>query len=273
MDHGWVGALVQNPTLKKTHPHGILAIFDITNRVRGEGTQQRNMNLGPCPNPSTEAGAKELAKAFLATMTKPSEKPPSEREGIYYQPRRPAWILLEPDLAPALKVVAEELAEVNVAVQLNTPEALSNADGAETTAEDSQGRLATWDAGLAMGATEENVKALPLHSEDVWKCSMTMLEDQATGSKECFMAVEDITAGTGEEDSFPVGVGPCPAATVNPNGMVRALFATMLSPRANGGGGYGTARRPGRVVLDKPLEPWLEHIQSKVGNVGVSVEI
>ena len=46
----------------------------------------------------------------------------------------------------------------------------------------------------------------------------------------------------------------------------------MLSPRAKEGG-YGEARRPGRIVLDKALEPWLEHVQSKFDAVEVSVEV
>jgi hypothetical protein len=101
---------------------------------------------------------------------------------------------------------------------------------------------------------------------------MTMLEDPQTGSKECFGAVEDITQGQSEEESYPLGVGPCPPATVNPDGMVRVLLATMLSPRKREGG-YGDARRPGRILLDKPLEPWLEHVQSKLQGVELSVEV
>eukprot|EP00957_Ditylum_brightwellii_P070648 5368227-Ditylum_brightwellii.AAC.1 len=99
-----------------------------------------------------------------------------------------------------------------------------------------------------------------------------MLMDQQTGAKECFLALEDITAGQSEEESYPLGVGPCPPPTVNPDGMVRAILATMLSPRKKEGG-YGEARRPGRLMLDKPLEPWLEHVQSKLREVNVSVEI
>ena len=263
VDHGWICTLIQNPNLKKTHPHGILAIFDITNRVRGEGTQPRSMNLGPCPDPQKESD--EIAKALLATMMAPAEKPTNDDSPAYYQPRRPAWVLLEKELAVCLPTVKDQLAAVDVAVQLNTPQAL----GGE---KKEKGLKATWDKGLTMGATAENVKGQPIDSEQVWKCSMTMLQDKDTGAKECFLAVENITAGTAEDESFPVGVGPCPPPTVNPDGLVLALLATMLSPRAKQGG-YDEAGRPGRVVLDKPLEPWLEHIQTKVAAVGVSVEV
>jgi hypothetical protein len=99
-----------------------------------------------------------------------------------------------------------------------------------------------------------------------------MLMDQETGAKECFLALEDITGGTSEEDSYPLGVGPCPPPTVNPDGIVRAILATMLSPRKKEGG-YGEARRPGRILLDKPLQTWQEHIQTKIQGIDVSIEI
>ena len=267
VDHGWICTLIRTEATDKTHPHGILVILDITNRVRGEGTEPRYMNIGPCPNPDAEAD--KIAKALLATMLAPSK---STRKDLaaYYQPRRPAWILLEKDLKPCLEVVTNTLATVDVVVKLNTPEALTDQ---ENTAEDNNGRMATWDAGLAIGATADNASKLSQDERHVWKCSMTMLQDERTGAKECFLAVEDITDGqAGSDESYPLGVGPCPAPTVNPDGMVRALFATMLSPRAREGG-YGDARRPGRVILDKLLEPWLEHVQSKVDGIGVSVEV
>lgn len=89
-----------------------------------------------------------------------------------------------------------------------------------------------------------------------------MLEDDSTGAKGCFLAVENFTNGpSGSEDSYPFVVGPCPAATANPDGMVRALYATTLSSRAREGG-CGEA---------KALEPWWEHVQSKVDALGVRV--
>lgn len=265
-DHGWLCTIIRTNETDKTQPHGILAILDITNQVRGEGNMPRYMNIGPCPSPEIEAD--EIAKALLATMVAPQINPKDVAE--YYQPRRPAWILLEKSLEPCLKAVATTLSSVNVIVKLNTPEAL--AEDPEAAAEDNQGRKATWDIGLAMGPTVENVRTLSQESEQIWKFSMTMLMDQQTGSKECFGAVEDITKGQSDEESYPLGVGPCPPATVNPDGMVRVLLATMLSPRKREGG-YGEARRPGRILLDKALEPWLEHVQSKLQEVQVSVEI
>ena len=266
VDHGWLCTIIRTEPTEKTHPFGILAILDVTNQVRGEGTSPRFMNIGPCPNPETEA--KDIAKAIMATMLAPQPNTRDAKE--YYQPRRPAWVLLEQSLEPCLEIVSDILASADVVVKLNTPEAL--AENPEDAGEDNRGRKATWDIGLAMGATTENVLKLSQKKEHVWKCSMTMLQDARTGSKECFLAVEDITEGQSEDNSYPLGVGPCPPATVNPNGMVRALLATMLSPRAKEGG-YGEARRPGRIVLDKALEPWLEHVQSKFDAVHVSVEV
>jgi hypothetical protein len=200
-------------------------------------------------------------------------KSPVRDVAEYYQPRRPAWVLMEKDLEPCLDVVTTTLASVDVVVKLNLPEALAAKDDHAVAGEDNQGRMAIWDAGLAMGATSDNVCNLSQEEQHVWKFSMPMLEDESTGVKECFFAVEDITDGpAGSEACYPLGVGPCPAATVNPDGMVRALYATMLSPRAREGG-YGEARRPGRVILDKALEPWLEYVQSKVDAIGVSVEV
>lgn len=266
VDHGWICTILRTEAINKKHHHGILAIMDITNRVRGEGMDARYMNVGPCPNPRTEGG--DIAKALFATMMQPHPGPKDDAPE-YFAPRRPAWVLLEKDLANCLDLVQETLASVNVAVKLNTPEAL--AEGQDE-AEDNNGRTATWDAGLAIGATADNVSKLPEKENEIWKCSMTMLEDESTSAKECFMAVEDITDGTDEDKSYPLGVGPCAAPTLNPDGMVKALFATMLSPRAKEGG-YGTGRRPGRVILDKALEPWMEHLQQKVGAVEVAVEL
>jgi hypothetical protein len=266
-DHGWLCTIIRTKETDKTKAHGILAILDITNQVRGEGSGPRYMNLGPCPSPEVEAD--DIAKALMATMVAP--QPCAEDVAEYYQPRRPAWVLLEKSLEPCLETVATILSSVDVIVKLNTPEALAE-DPENPAAEDNQGRKATWDIGLAMGPTVENVLKLPQESEQVWKFSMTMLMDQQTGSKECLGAVEDITQGQSEEEGYPLGVGPCPPATVNPDGMVRALLATMLSPRKREGG-YGEARRPGRILLDKPLEPWLEHVQSKLQQVELSVEI
>jgi hypothetical protein len=266
-DHGWLCTIIRTKETDKTQPHGILAILDITNQVRGEGNMPRYMNLGPCPSPEVEAD--DIAKALMATMVAPQPSPQDVAE--YYQPRRPAWVLLEKSLEPCLETVATILSSVDIIVKLNTPEALAE-DPENPAAEDNQGRKATWDIGLAMGPTVENVLKLPQESEQVWKFSMTMLMDQQTGRKECLGAVEDITQGQSEEESYPLGVGPCPPATVNPDGMVRVLLATMLSPRKREGG-YGEARRPGRILLDKPLEPWLEHVQSKLQKVELSVEI
>lgn len=268
VDHGWICTLIKAD--KKNHKHGILAILDITNRVNGEGTTSRYMNIGPCPNPSGRKGGDEIAKAIMATMIQP-QAAPSIDDPAYYVSRRPAWLLLEKDLEPCLVTVRKMLAEVNVVVKLNTPEALAEDNGGE--AEDGNGRTATWQLGLEMGATADNAGKLPQKEEEVWRCSMTMIQDEGTGLKDCFLAVEDITDGTDEENSYPLGVGPCPAPTVNPDGVVRALFATMLSPRAKGGGYSGDGRRPNRIVLDKVLEPWLEHLQSNLGAVDVTVEL
>lgn len=265
-DHGWLCTIIRTEETDKKHLHGILAILDITNQIRGEGTTPRYMNIGPCPSPTD--GADDIAKGIMATMVAPQANPSDDQE--YYQPRRPAWILLEKSLEPCLETVAATLTSIDVIVKLNTPEAL--ADDPETEAEDNRGRKATWDIGLAMGPTAKNVLQLSQENEEIWKFSMTMLLDPATGSKECFGAVEDITKGQSEEDSYPLGVGPCPPATANPDGMVRVLLATMLSPRKKEGG-YGEARRPGRILLDKPLEPWLEHVQRKLEEVKVSVEV
>jgi hypothetical protein len=266
-DHGWLCTIIRTEETDKKQPHGILAILDITNQVRGEGSTPRYMNLGPCPSPEVEAD--DIAKALMATMVAPQSNPQDVAE--YYQPRRPAWILLEKSLEPCLETVATLLSSVDVICKLNTPEALAE-DPENPAAEDNQGRKATWDIGLAMGPTVENVLTLPQKSDQVWKFSMTMWMDQQTKRNECLGAVEDITQGQSEEKSYPLGVGPCPPATVNPDGMVRVLLATMLSPRKLEGG-YGDARRPGRILLDKPLEPWLEHVQSKLQQVNVSVEI
>lgn len=266
-DHGWLLTIMRTKETDKTHPHGILAILDITNQLRGEGTMPRYMNIGPCPDPETQA--EDLALAIMATMIQPQTNPKDVAE--YYEPRRPAFVLLEKILEPCLETVATKLAEVDVIVKLNTPEALAE-DNPEASAEDNRGRKATWDIGLAMGATVESVTKLKQEKDQLWKCSMTMLMDPATGAKECFLALEDITEGQSEDTSYPIGVGPCPAPTVNPDGMVRAILATMLSPRKKEGG-YGEARRPGRIMLDKPLEPWQEHVQSKLQAVDVSLEI
>lgn len=264
VDHGWICTLIKSDKQQK---FGILAILDITNRVRGESMHGRFMNIGPCPNPKKKG--EDIAKALFATMIQPQPAPKND-DPDYFAPRRPAWILLEKDLKPCLKVVRDILTEVNCVVKLNTPEALS-ADNEE--GEDNRGRTATWELGYSIGATVENVEKLPKKDKEVWKCSMTMLKDEDSGAKECFLALEDITEGTDEEASYPLGVGPCPAITVNPDGLIRAIFATMLAPRAKVGGYSADARRPSRLILDKYLEPWLEHIQSKLDVVGVNVEL
>jgi hypothetical protein len=264
VDHGWICTLIR---ADNEHKFGILAILDITNRVRGEGMDSRFMNIGPCPNPKTKGA--DIAKALFATMLQPQPVRNND-DPAYFSPRRPAWVLLEKDLRLSLSTVQETLAAANIAVKLNTPEALAE-DNDE--AEDNRGRTATWEVGLAVGATADNVVKLPQKENEVWKCSMTMLEDEDSGATECFLALEDITEGADEENSYPLGVGPCPAPTVNPDGMIRAIFATMISPRAKTGGHSGDGRRPNRLVLDKPLEPWLEHVQSKLDAVGVTVEL
>ena len=265
-DHGWICTVLPATDTK----HGVLAILDITNRVRGEGTEPRYMNVGPSPDPTSRDGAIEIVKALLSTMYDPNAgnpKPPQKSpEHDFYVSRRPTWILLDRKFQQCLQLVASLLQTVEVVVKLNTPEALAT-DPTKVF----PGRRATWDAGLSL-ATADNVAVLDQNADDVWKCSMTMLHDPQSGAKECFLAVEEITNGTDEEKSYALGVGPCPATTVNPDGIVRALLATMLCPRAKEGGD-GEARRPGRVVLDKPLEPWLEHIQSKTESIGVTVEI
>mmetsp|Transcript_3490 Transcript_3490/g.7656 ORF Transcript_3490/g.7656 Transcript_3490/m.7656 type:complete len:311 (+) Transcript_3490:221-1153(+) len=273
VDHGWIGTIIHAD--KRKHKHGILAILDITNRVRGEGMEARYMNIGPCPNPTKRAD--DIAKALLATMIKPQPVRGND-DPEYYAPRRPAWILMEKELQPALKVVQGQLSQVNVVVKLNTPEALAAEDDDTGTnhhneAEDSRGRMATWEAGLAIGATAENVLNLPQTKNEIWKCSMTMLQEESTNQKECFFAIENITNGSEEENSYPLGVGPCPAATLNPDGMIRALFATMLSPRGKEGGYSNDGRRPERVVLDTALEPWLEHVLNRLEPVGVTAEL
>ena len=289
VDHGWICTLIHADTRK--HKHGILAILDITNRVRGEGMEQRFQNIGPCPNPRKNGGKRDIVKALLATMIQPQPTPRGDSKE-YFAPRRPAWVLLEKELEPCLGVVREALAEVEVAVKLNTPEAL--AEDTNDVAEDNSGRTATWEAGLEIGATVENVKKLPQRKgnsneevsddgkgkdekdDEVWKVSMVMLADESNGAKECFLAIENITDGTDgtdEESSYPLGVGPTPAPTLNPDGMVRSIFATMLAPRAREGGYSGDGRRPYRIIIDKPLEPWLEHLQNKLGEVDVAVEL
>jgi len=279
VDHGWICTLIQAD--KRKHKHGILAILDITNRVRGEGMDSRFQNIGPCPDPRKNGDA--IAKALLATMIQPQPTQKND-DPAYFAPRRPAWVLLEKELSPCLSVVRDALAEVEVVVKLNTPEAL--AEDTNEVAEDNRGRTATWEAGLELGATVENVKKLPQkkkeeesngadenEKDEIWKVSMVMLADESNGAKECFLAIEDITDGTDEESSYPLGVGPCPAPTLNPDGMVRSIFATMLAPRAREGGYSGDGRRPHRIMIDKPLEPWLEHLQSKLGEVDVAVEL
>jgi len=264
VDHGWICTLIKSDKKQK---FGILAIMDITNRVRGESMHARIMNIGPCPNPKTKGD--DIAKALFATMIQPQPAPKND-DPDYFTPRRPAWILLEKDLKACLDVVRDTLAEASIVLKLNTPEALS-ADNDEV--EDSRGRTATWELGYSIGATAENVEKLPKKDEEVWRCSITMLKDENSGAKECFLALEDITDGTDEVNSYPLGVGPCPAPTVNPDGMVRAIFATMLAPRAKEGGHSADARRPSRLILDKYLEPWLEYTQSKLDAVGVTVEL
>ena len=265
VDHGWVVTIIDAD--RRKHKFGILAILDVTNRVRGEGTAARFQNIGPCPNPRKDAGG--IARALLATMIRPQPAPRGD-SAEYFSPRRPAWVLIEKDLSPCLAAVKDALAEVDVVVKLNTPEAL--AEGAEE-GEDANGRTATWQLGLEMGATADNVGRLGQKDGETWKMSMVMLEDEGTGAKECFVAVEDVTRGADEDSSYPLGAGPCAAPTANPDGLVRAVFATMLAPRAEGGGLSKDQRRPGRLILDGPLEPWAEHLQERLGAVGVAVEL
>ena len=265
VDHGWVVSIIDAD--RRKHKFGILAILDVTNRVRGEGTAARFQNIGPCPNPRKNAD--DIAKALLATMVRPQPTPRGD-SAEYFSPRRPAWVLIEKDLSPCLATVRDTLAKVDVVVKLNTPEALAedNEEG-----EDARGRTATWQLGLEMGATVENVNKLSQNEEDIWKMSMVMLEDESTGAKECFVAIEDITKGADEGSSYPLGAGPCAAPTANPDGLVTVAFATMLAPRAEGGGLSKDQRRPGRLILDGPLEPWAEHLQARLGAVGVAVEL
>ncbi|EJK56870.1 hypothetical protein THAOC_23153, partial [Thalassiosira oceanica] len=72
-----------------------------------------------------------------------------------------------------------------------------------------------------MGATAENVGRLGQNDGEVWKMSMVMLEDESTGAKECFVALEDITRGAEEGSSYPLGAGPCAAPTANTDGLVK----------------------------------------------------
>mmetsp|Transcript_26033 Transcript_26033/g.39409 ORF Transcript_26033/g.39409 Transcript_26033/m.39409 type:complete len:302 (+) Transcript_26033:144-1049(+) len=253
-DHGWLCTII--PT--EDTEFGTLAILDITNRVRGENEEPKYMNVGPCP-----AKGVDVCKALLATMMAPSLN-----LGEFGLPRRPAWILLDAPLRPCLALVSSILATVDVVVKLNTPQALNPSNNSKSK------RKATWDAGLEKGATPKNVAKLQQEKDEIWKCSMTMIVDPKSQARECFLAIEDITDGTDEENSYALGVGPCPPVTVNPDGMVEALMATMLSPRTKEGKGYGEPRRPGRVVLDQVLEPWLEHIQSKTEKaIGITVEV
>jgi len=210
----------------------------------------------------------DIADALLATMLRPQPTPRGD-SAEYFSPRRPAWVLIERDLSPCLAAVRDTLAKVDVVVKLNTPEAL--AEDAEE-GEDARGRTATWQLGLEMGATAENVGRLGQNDGEVWKMSMVMLEDESTGAKECFVALEDITRGAEEGSSYPLGAGPCAAPTANPDGLVKVAFATMLAPRAEGGGLSKDQRRPGRLLLDGPLVPWAEHLQERLGAVGVAVE-
>jgi hypothetical protein len=249
-DHGWLCTII--PT--QDTEFGVLAIMDITHRMNGSSEDPKYMNVGPCP-----AKGVDVCKALLATMMQPSLN-----LGVWGMPRRPAWILLDTMLQPCLALVSSILATVDVVVKLNTQQALHS----ETK------RKATWDAGLEQGATAENVSKLNQEKDEIWKCSMTMIVDPKSQARECFLAIEDITNGIEEDNSYAVGVGPCAPATVNPDGMVQALLATMLSPRAKERGGFGEARRPGRVILDKSLEPWLQHVQSKTEKaIGVTVEV
>ena len=90
VDNGWIATIINAD--KRKHKHGILAILDITNRVRGEGTDARFENIGPCPDPSKNG--EDVAKALLATMIQPQPAPKND-DPAYFAPRRPAWVLLE----------------------------------------------------------------------------------------------------------------------------------------------------------------------------------
>lgn len=247
-DHGWLCTIIPTQDTER----GVLAILDITNRVNGENDEPKTMNVGPCPPKGVD-----ICKALLATMMQPSL-----HMGVWGMPRRPAWILMDTMLQPCVALVSSIMATVDVVVKMNTPQALKSKS------------RATWSAGLEKGATTTNITNLEQKADEIWKCSMTMIVDPKSQARECFLAIEDITNGSEEENSYAVGVGPCPPVTVNPDGMVQALLATMLSPRAKEGGGFGEARRPGKIVLDKALEPWLGHVQSKAGKAtGITVEV
>ena len=123
-NHGWLCTILPNEVVVKDSPlpYGILAILDITNRVNGEGTQPRYMNIGPLTfNPSTHDGSIEIVKALLSTMYNPNAGNPKPPNGSspayeYYIPRRPTWILIDdkPLLRECVPLVATLLQNVNV---------------------------------------------------------------------------------------------------------------------------------------------------------------
>ena len=314
-NHGWLCTILSNDVIKDSpSPYGVLAILDITTRVNGEASPPRYMNIGPLTlNPASHDGSIEIVKALLSTMYHPNAgnnvKPPKGSPAYdYYIPRRPTWILIDdkPLLRDSTALIATLLQTVNVVVKLNSSATLKPNDPTKvaTTSESTttsstvfNGKRATWDAGYELAFDLDNIKVLPQQNpNEIWKCTMTMIQDSDDDSslKECFLVIEDITNGVDEENSFAVGVGPCPAITVNPDGMIHAILATMLCPRRSsssnskeGGnntkkeahdddGGNGTVvepRRPGRIILDKALEPWLEYIQSKLNDIDVTVEV
>jgi hypothetical protein len=276
--HGWMCMVFHHESSDATHPHGVLGIMDITNRIRGESNTGRCMAMGGCPDPITEY--KDLVLAIFATMMGPATAgggrgggPRNDDE--YYRPRRPGWIILDEELMPSYAYVREALAEVGVDVRLNKAESLqllnkntNNNNGSSTN------NVATWHAGFAIGATVENVRKLPQFKKEIWKCTMSMDElIPGSGKMEAILAVEDVSHG------FPVGIGPCVAATINPEGMVRAILATMLSPMivgderdAGAGAGYFVQpRRPGRIILDEWLQEWLDLVRAKLVSIDVDV--
>jgi len=264
-NHGWLCTIL--PSNTEETPLGILAILDITNRISGKNQDPKYMNIGPMPPQGLD-----IVKALLSTMMKNSYP---DKKSEFGQSRRPAWILLDERMRTCLPLVSSILATVDVVVKLNTPDGLSQ----QTTT--TKARKATWEDGLPkVGKTLENIMALPKKQNEIWKCSMTMIVDPKTQARECFLAIEDITKGDNEKDSFPVGVGPCEPITVNPDAAMEAIFATMLCPRNNNTNEkekekkYGEPKRPGKIVLDKALEPWLQHFQCKITeNVDVEVVV
>jgi hypothetical protein len=265
--HGWMCMVFHHESSDVTHPHGVLGIMDITNRIRGESNTGRCMAMGGCPDPII--GYNELVLALFATMMGPAT---STSGGIdddeYYRPRRPGFIILDEELMPLYAFVRQALAKVGVDVRLNRAGSWqlidnninSNGSDASSTNE------ATWDNGFAIGATVENARNLPQFKKEIWKCTMSMDElIPGSGKMEAILAVEDVSHG------FPVGIGPCVAATINPEGMIHAMLATMLSPMDLGDNVDVQPRRPGRIILDEWLQEWLDLVRAKLVSIDVDV--